>query len=258
MRFLEASNYCLGYSDSDDGGYDPSRECFNLEVEGAPPHAQGGAGPSTQRNATPPPNPTPGIHPGARGTASAPPGGQRPDLEQLNELEARLEEERVRLRQLRETLVQDPSSRGDGGEARRRARDVNRRIIEDEGGDIPPVFSTANQNMMAAALLLRAMPEPSNPEGRRVRQGLRGLLEQAVVQNAESSASQSHSTRRQGDRPPPNKVPTVQGPPPPNQQGGNRAPSVHEHVGADADVQATLEARRRDRDEAESRHYRPR
>ena len=24
MRFLEASNYCLGYSDSDDGGYDPS------------------------------------------------------------------------------------------------------------------------------------------------------------------------------------------------------------------------------------------
>ena len=46
MRFLEASNYCLGYSDSDDGGYDPSRECFNLEVGGAPPNAQGGAGPS--------------------------------------------------------------------------------------------------------------------------------------------------------------------------------------------------------------------
>ena len=39
MRFLEASNYCLGYSDSDDGGYDPSRECFNLEVGGASPDA---------------------------------------------------------------------------------------------------------------------------------------------------------------------------------------------------------------------------
>jgi len=39
---------------------------------------------------------------------------------------------------------------------------------------------------MAAALLLRVMPEPSTLEGRRVRQG---LLEQAVVQNAESSAS---------------------------------------------------------------------
>ena len=122
----------------------------------------------------------------------------------------------------------------------------------------PPVFSTASQNVMAAALLLRAMPEPSTPEGRRVRQGLRGLLEQAVVQNAESSASQSHGTRDQGDRPPPNKAPTVQGPPPPKPQGGNRAPSVHERVGADADVRATLEARRHDRDEAESRRYRPR
>jgi len=45
MRFLEASNYCLGYSDFDDGGYDPSRECFNLDVGGAPPNAQGVRGP---------------------------------------------------------------------------------------------------------------------------------------------------------------------------------------------------------------------
>jgi len=127
---------------------------------------------------------------------------------QLDELEAMLEEERTRLRQLREALVRDPSGRGGGGEARRRPRDVNRRIVEDQGGDAP-VFSMASQNVMAAALLLRAMPEPSTPEGRRVRQGLRGLLEQAVVQNAESSASQSHSTRRRGDRPPPNKAPTV-------------------------------------------------
>jgi len=111
---------------------------------------------------------------------------------------------------------------------------------------------------MAAALLLRAMPEPSTPEGRRVSQGLRGLLEQAVVQNAESSASQSHSTRRQGDRPPPNKAPMVQGLPPSNPQGGNRAPSVHERVGADTDVRATLEARWHDKDETESRRYRPR
>ena len=132
---------------------------------------------------------------------------------QLDELEARLEEERARLRQLREALVRDPSGRGDGGEARRRARDVNRRIVEDQGGDAP-VFSTASQNVMAAALLLRAMPEPSTPEGKRVHQGLRGLLEQAMVLNVESSASQSQSTRRRGDRPPPNKAPTVQGPPP--------------------------------------------
>jgi len=41
MRFLEASNYCVGYCDSDDSSYDPSRECFNLEVEGAPDNVQG-------------------------------------------------------------------------------------------------------------------------------------------------------------------------------------------------------------------------
>ena len=119
----------------------------------------------------------------------APAEVRRPDLEQLDELEARLEEERVRLRQLCETLVQDQSARGDDGAARCRARDVNFRIVEDEGGDNPPVFSTASQNVMAAALLLRAMPEPLTPEGRRVCQGLRGLLEQAVVQNAERFAS---------------------------------------------------------------------
>ena len=141
--------------------------------------------------------------------ASAPAEVRRPDLEQLDELEARLEEERVRLRQLRETLVQDQSARGDEGAARHRARDVNRRIVEDERGDNPPVFSTASQNVMAAALLLRAMHEPSTPEGRRVRQGLRGLLVQAVVQNTKSSASQSHGARHPEDQPPPNKAPTV-------------------------------------------------
>jgi len=84
---------------------------------------------------------TPGSHPGACGAASAPAEVRRPDLEQLDELEAMLEEERVRLRQLRETLVQDQSARVDGGMARRRARDVNRRIVEDEGGDNPPQSS---------------------------------------------------------------------------------------------------------------------
>ena len=127
-------------------------------------------------------------------------------------------------------------------------------------GDNPLVFSMANQNVMAAVLLLRAMPEPLTPEGRRVCQGLRGLLEQAVVQNTESSASQSHDTRARclGDQPPPNKAQNVQGPTPPNPQGGAKAPSVHECVGTNVDVWATLEARRRDRDEAESRRYRPR
>ena len=127
-------------------------------------------------------------------------------------------------------------------------------------GRQPLVFSTASQNVMAVALLLRAMPEPSTPEGRRVRQGLRGLLEQVVVQNAESSTSQSHDSRARcpGDQPTLNKAPNVEGLAPPNPQRGAKSPSVHERIGTNVDARATLEARRRDRDEAESRHYRPR
>jgi hypothetical protein len=94
MHFLEASNYCLAYSDSDGDSYDPSQECFNLEVGRATPDDQGSAGPLERRNATPPPNTTPTGQPGDRGAASTPAGDRWPDLEQLNELEARLKEER--------------------------------------------------------------------------------------------------------------------------------------------------------------------
>jgi hypothetical protein len=58
---------------------------------------------------------------------------------------------------------------------------------------------------MAAALLLRAMHEPSTPKGRLVGQGLQGLLEHVVVQNAKFFASQHHSsqTERSRNLPPP-------------------------------------------------------
>jgi hypothetical protein len=35
-RFLAASDYCFGYFDSDEGGYDHSWECFNLKIEEVP------------------------------------------------------------------------------------------------------------------------------------------------------------------------------------------------------------------------------
>jgi len=166
FHFLEASNYCFGYSDSDGDNDDPSRECFQLETDEAASADQGGAGPAERRDATPPPNATHADRCGARGAASAPTGPRRPDLEQLKELEAKLEEERVRLRQLRESLEHDQPTRGDGGAARRRTRDVNRHITEDAGGEDPSLFSIVSQSVMAAALLLKAMPEPSTPEGR--------------------------------------------------------------------------------------------
>jgi len=57
------------------------------------------------------------------------------------------------------------------------------------GGEQPPVFNRASQNVAVAAILAQAMPEPSTMEGRRVHGELRGLLETAAVQQAESSAS---------------------------------------------------------------------
>jgi hypothetical protein len=55
---------------------------------------------------------------------------------------------------------------------------------------LPPAFSGVGQNLAAAAMLLRAMPEPSTTEGRRIQGELKGLLEDAAVRRAESSASQ--------------------------------------------------------------------
>ena len=69
---------------------------------------------------------------------------------------------------------------------------MHHRIYDDEGSEQPPVFNRASQNVAAAAMLVRAMPEPSTTEGRRVRGELRDLLETAAVQQAESSASRRH------------------------------------------------------------------
>jgi hypothetical protein len=57
------------------------------------------------------------------------------------------------------------------------------------GWSTPPVFARASQNVIAAAMLLRNMAEPSNPDARRGRDEIRELLEIAAMQQAESSAS---------------------------------------------------------------------
>jgi hypothetical protein len=71
-------------------------------------------------------------------------------------------------------------ARAHGGGARERARDINRRIIKDRVGE-PPVFGRASQNVVTAAMLLRNMPEPSNPEAHQARDEIRGLLETAAM-----------------------------------------------------------------------------
>jgi hypothetical protein len=52
------------------------------------------------------------------------------------------------------------------GEARHRARDVQRRIVDDARARLPPASSGVGQNLAAATILLQVMPEPSTTEGR--------------------------------------------------------------------------------------------
>ena len=59
---------------------------------------------------------------------------------------------------------------------------MHHHIHDDEGSEQPPIFNRASQNVTVAAVLVRAMPEPSTTEGRRVRGELRDLLETAAVQ----------------------------------------------------------------------------
>jgi hypothetical protein len=70
------------------------------------------------------------------------------------------------------------------------------RINADFNVDNPDTPPRASQNLITAATLLRAMPAPSTPEARNLHREAQALIEQATVQQAESSAS---CIRQQGD-----------------------------------------------------------
>ena len=57
-----------------------------------------------------------------------------------------------------------------------------------EGNDLPQ-FARASQNIAAAAILLRDVPEPINPQEWTVYRNLRVLVEATAGKQAESSAS---------------------------------------------------------------------
>jgi hypothetical protein len=108
-------------------------------------------------------------------------------------MQAKLDEEAEQLVQLRQNIEQEWAGRALAGEARHQAQDVQYCITDDARARLPPASSGVGQNLAAAAILLRAMPEPSTTEGRCIQGELKNLLEDAAVRRAESSAS-----RRQG------------------------------------------------------------
>ena len=58
----------------------------------------------------------------------------------------------------------------------------------DRGND-PPHFARANQNIAAAAMLLRGLSEPNDPHEQAIHWNLWALVETAAIQQAECSVS---------------------------------------------------------------------
>jgi hypothetical protein len=167
--FMSACDYCLsGCSDDDhsldDEGYGPSRECFHIDQ--GDHDEDNHLGMPEDDNA---PVPTSRVEiPRELAVVPVPAGGQDTQLEQLREMQAKLDEEAERLVQLRQNIEQEWAGRALAGGARHRARDVQRCIVGNAKAGLPPAFSGAGQNLAAATMLLQTMLEPSTTEGRRI------------------------------------------------------------------------------------------
>jgi hypothetical protein len=192
--FMTACDYCL--SDCSDGGHSlddkdcgPSRECFHVDLGGLDEGNHLG-----MLEDGDPPRPVPRVDILRElVVVPVPAGGQDAQLEQIHEMQATLDEEAGQLVQLRQNVGQEWAGRAPAGEARHLPQDIQHRIADDARARLPPASSGVGQNLATAAILLRAMPEPSTTEGRGIQGELKNLLEDVAVQRAERSAS-----RRQG------------------------------------------------------------
>jgi hypothetical protein len=180
--FMSACDHCLsGCSDDghslDDEGCDPTRECFHIDEEDhdgenhlGMPGSDGALALASRVEI-----------PWELAVAQVPTGGQGSQLGQLREMQAKLDEEAGRLVQLRQNLEQEWAGRALAEGARHRAWDVQRCIVDDARAMLPPAINGAGQDLAAAVVLLRTMPEPSTTEGRRIQGELKNLLENATA-----------------------------------------------------------------------------
>jgi hypothetical protein len=189
-RFFDATDYWFGCSDdSSTRSYGPARECY-VVVANDQANATGAVGAGDGEI-----TPAPGIATRLAAGPSAPAGADADaPLAQAPELEAKLEEEYRTVRLLRASMAGEASARGEC--ARELGKQVRDRINTDFNVDNPDTPPRASQKLIATATLLRAMPAPSTPEARDLHGEVQVLIEQASVQQAESSASR---IRQQGD-----------------------------------------------------------
>jgi hypothetical protein len=136
--FMSACDYCLsGCSDDDhnldDKGYGPSRKCFHIDQGD---HDEDNHLGMPEDDDAPVPASRVEI-PRELAMVQVPAGGQDTQLEQLREKQAKLNEEAGRLVQLRQNIEQEWVGRALAGGARHRARDVQRRIVDDARAGLP-------------------------------------------------------------------------------------------------------------------------
>jgi hypothetical protein len=121
--FMFACDHCLsGCSDDghslDDEGCDPTRECYHIDQEDhggenhlGMPGSDGALAPASRAKI-----------PWELAVVQVPAGGQDTQLEQLHEMQAKLDEEAGRLVQLRQNIEQEWAGRAHAGGARHRPR----------------------------------------------------------------------------------------------------------------------------------------
>jgi hypothetical protein len=153
--FMTACDYCLsdcsddGHS-LDDEGCGPSRECFHVDLGGLDEGNHLGMPEDDD-----PPRPAPRVDILRElAVVPVPAGGQDTQLEQIREMQAKLDEEAGQLVQLQQNIGQEWAGRALAGEARHQAQDVQHRIADDARARLPPASSGVSQNLAAAAILL--------------------------------------------------------------------------------------------------------
>jgi hypothetical protein len=153
--FMTACDYCL--SDYSDGGHSlndedcgPSRECFHVDLGGLDEGNH--LGMPEDGN---PPRPAPRVDfLRELAVVPVPVGGQYTQLEQIREMQAKLDEEAGQLVQLWQNIGQEWAGRALAEEARHLAHDVQHRIADDARARLPPAYDGVGQNLAAAAILL--------------------------------------------------------------------------------------------------------
>jgi hypothetical protein len=212
QRFLDAANYWFGYSDNySAGSYDPAHECFVVVVDdqanganvagagdGEAPQSPGTRLPQSAGPSAPPTSPAGGADINAQ-------------LAQARELEAKVAKKYRAVRLLCASIAGEASARGEHArELGKQARECINADFDVNNSSTPP---RASQKLITATTLLRAMPAPLTPEAQNLHREVQALIEQAAVQQAESSASR---IRQQGSA---------------RDDGGAQSPEASVHAG---------------------------